>query len=329
MLSIEKEQGYSSSKPIMMWLPPTALILLKPFLIFNFKVSTLFFLAFNIIALITSGYLLQLTFDTESSSKKIKFKTILASIIFLPAWDCINFGQVSIYLLLFLSLFIFFLKKENYTLAAITLIPLSLKPHLFIIFGLALLLWLYKNKEWKFFLTALTSLCFLITASYLQNSHSLLNWLEAISKGGVHGAVTTQEWMPATIGTWLRIFLGQDQTYLMWIPTSIGMLYITLLDLKKDLLKIICISLTCTPYGWYYDQSIFLTLQIYLIYNNKTTFVFLIQIFYLLFKLAPLLNIELAQHHFAIFLIFWALIVLTLKASSENYSSSEKSSIST
>ena len=113
--------------------------------------------------------------------------------------------------------------------------------------------------------------------------------------------------MSATIGTWFRIFLGQEKTFLMWAPTIIGVFSILFLNFKKDLLKIICISLLCSPYGWYYDQSILLILQIYLIYNNGLAYVLLIQFLYFTFKIAPLFFQQsiIAQHHYTIFLIFW------------------------
>lgn len=333
MLDVQRSLGLVGENPIMMWVAPWVLVILKPFLVFNFETSFLSFLVFNVFSLIFCSYILQITYSTN---KKFSYTTCLLALFFLPAWDCINYGQISIILLLALCLANYFLEKNKILLASLCFSILSIKPHLFIYLAALTFFWALQNNRLKLIYATTLSTTALLSLYYFQNRTAIFDWIAVMTNYGSEGSIKTSQWAAATIGTWLRVIFGVDKIYLIWLPCLLALLFLAYLLFNKGLAKksykeilplSLSISLLSSPYAWLYDQSLFLICQVFIFYNNKAAprKLFTIQAIYLLIIAHP----NWAQQHFAALLGVWVLYSACTdsvsKESSSAASSGEKS----
>ena len=330
MLSAQNDLGFTGKTPIMMWAAPWVILILKPLLIFNFKISFLSFLVFNLFALFLSSYLLQLAYSNDS---RISKSTFLLPLFFIPAWDCINYGQISILLLTALCLANYFLEKNKTLAASICFSLLSIKPHLFIYLAPMTLLWAIKQKKINIIGYTFACSVTLISIFYLIHPETSKSWFLAMLSYGTTGAVKTSEWAPATIGTWLRVIFGKEKTYLIWLPSLVAFVFLVIknkskeIEYKEMLPMGLSISMFCSPYSWLYDQSLFLICQSYFYNKGGLKNIVIIQVVYILLKLQP----NFAQQHFALMLPIWLLFsILTYSSitgsTTSSSSSGEKSS---
>ena len=328
MLEIENLLNYKDSLPIMMWLPPWALIVFTPFMLAGFKAGFLSFLIFNLVLLLLSSYLLQRAFSTE---RKFQLSTCLLALLFFPAWDCINFGQISIILLFALSSAIFLVIHNQLFLAGLFVAILSFKPHLFILLGITSIFWTIKKRKYLFAASTILSLFALVFITDLKHGDALQFWLMALRNNEAIGRIKTSEWAPATIGTWLRLIFGIEKTYLMWLPTLAGLPLLVFVYSKKrsssfakNIALTTALSVMLSPYAWFYDQSLLLVCQIYLFYSGGLKKMIALQFGYFILKLIPGVH----QEHFVIMLPLWLLACYSSSTSGSMGSSSNSSELS-
>jgi hypothetical protein len=95
-------------------------------------------------------------------------------------------------------------------------------------------------------------------------------------------AVPVDRWKVATIGNVLRTVLASPAgppSWPMWGVTlataSAATVYVLLThpraSLAESLLPVLALSVVCSPYGWYYDQTVLLPGQIALLATDRQT----------------------------------------------------------
>jgi len=117
-----------TEQALMMWNPPWLLIIMAPILQFDFQTSAIIFRALNILMFLVSVLLLSKAFSFENSLTE---KLMCASLTFFPFWETLGAGQVSVFLLLGISMFMYAPKaKYPYLLETLGFILLTIKPHI-------------------------------------------------------------------------------------------------------------------------------------------------------------------------------------------------------
>lgn len=178
---------------------------------------------------------------------------------FAPVIVCLIAGQLSIFLLTGVVLFLF-LHRSRPALAGAALLPCALKPHLFLVFGLVLLLWVIQRKAFRVlagFAVALLSSC-AITLSF--DPHVWRQYFAMMGETRV-----MQVFIP-TFGAALRYLIDRNAVAWQWTPLAAGSLWaIWYFWTRRDRwdwmhqgLILLVVSDVCAPYGYFTDECILL-----------------------------------------------------------------------
>ena len=266
----------NDSLTIMMWAPPWTAVLLAPVLLLPFSSSAQFWFITNVFLFFFSAVLLSKRF---SKNDRANTYGILSAVFFYPIYENLLWGQISVFLLFFLSLFFFLIttpeskrgKYHDYWIG-ISLIPLTTKPHLLYLLYLSVFIWVFRTKRWNVLVASLGSLSLLIIITVAISPHSITYWLQSLfSTPSDSNIPSVMQWKSAAFSSSLRELLTRHQStppiWPMWFLPLAACGALAFYYMKKDftwqhhLPTILCISLITTPYGWLYDYSLLLVIQ--------------------------------------------------------------------
>ena len=199
---IEKlERDLGREEPaVLMWNPPWTLTLVMPFGLLPPRVAHLLWLAISLAILLLSAELLWRLYSTNHSHRWL---TVLG-LAFVPSLIALTAGQISPWLLLGATLFLFAVSREQWMLAGMASVLLAIKPHLSYLFWLALLLWCIQERQWKLIFGGLLlgGLCSLIPI--WNDPDVFTSYLDALRNR------PPAEYDSPTLGTLLRLWCDTD-----------------------------------------------------------------------------------------------------------------------
>ena len=261
----------NSGLVIMMWSPPWLLVLLSPILAFDFQVAAGAWFLLNVVMWILSVILLSSMFSNNARERRY---ITIAGVFFYPIVENLLWGQISVFVLFFLVLFMFLLYRDKDFLAGILLIPCTVKPHLFILFAVVLLWWMFRNRRFNMLYGALLGSVVLLIVTHIINNQVVANWYQAILSGPNDPLTPSVfQWKSATLSALIRSNLPAAETnafvWIYWIipllATIICLGYLLRskieIELRNLIPPVLCLSFLVAPYGWFYDQSILVITQ--------------------------------------------------------------------
>jgi len=233
--------------------PPWALPLMSILFFGSYEFVSMTWPIVNIVLWIWTVFLFQ-------SLNKIpisKAQVVLNSLLFIPLYTCLIFGQMGILMLFFCVATIVGLKNNRDTLAGFCFSILSLKPQLFFLLAVCLAIWLVRSKRYKFFVSALTAFGLLNLIPFLYHPQIYTEWLSSD-----YSPIWLQT---ATLATMTR-FLINDWTGslhnwpVLFFPL-VGLALVLLwqyrtswqLDLRRHTGFLIAASIIFAPYAWPHD----------------------------------------------------------------------------
>lgn len=251
------------SFPFVIATVPWAFILLAPILMFSFKTAALFLLIINLFVIYALYKLVPKLFDIKDFDPSA---CALAAILFIPNAHLFLMGQFTLIISFFLVAMCLALKARQDIIAGILFLPLTIKPHLSYLF-LAMIFYVgFREGRWKFMWSLSVSAISLGVITHFCNSQIYSEWLNLRSSPLI--------WMGSTIATPIRLLLIDSNGVVpRWPAVVIPMITLisSIFCLRKvssldQLLKLtpflICLSLFSAPYGWLYDQTLILFVQI-------------------------------------------------------------------
>lgn len=270
----QQHAGLQEAGPRMFWCPPWALILMQPVVSihdlatsqFYWMKFCLFFFGISVIAVY--AYL------RKFLTKPLHHLLVLGFGFGMPqVWDLTLSAQISIVLLIWFLISLYFLENKNLLLAGIALAPLTIKPHLFYLVWIYLLWNLLINKEWRVPIGMFIGLLMLIVSSEIIMPGSVSFWLKTFEFSETDSiAVPRGSWTCATLPSILRLLLdAQNPSLNVIVPGVFGICLIW--DLMKENIEIslkgVCLlllplSLLTAPYGWFFDEVVLLPLSMVL-----------------------------------------------------------------
>jgi hypothetical protein len=140
-------------------------------------------------------------------------------------------GQIGGVLLLGLTGFTWaIIRRKDFT-AGLFLAVLTLKPHVLLPFGIAVLLWTMRERR---------------LSPHLEFARSQV----------------PDEDLVSTAGAALRLLIGFDRFWIQWLPALVGIGWVTFYctrrfdswDWKREMPLLAAVSWICAPYGWVYDM---------------------------------------------------------------------------
>jgi hypothetical protein len=143
ILPLEQAQNFPPGVPVLvMGNPPWSLPLMAPLGLLGAKTAELLWIALSLVCLIASVRMVWRLHGSPRSSLNVLGYT------FAPALSCLFSGQVTIFVLFGLVLFLR-LHRSRPFLAGASLWLCMLKPHLFLPFGIVLLLWVVLTRSYR------------------------------------------------------------------------------------------------------------------------------------------------------------------------------------
>lgn len=263
---LQKSLGFQGSIPLMMLSPPWTLAIIAPLgfaqsYVLSWIVTISLLIASVAIAskLLMDVYFRDIKISEVSDPSGYRY---LFAFTFYPVLLALKFTQMAPLLLLGVAGFIYFEKKEKRGAAGLFLALTLLKPHLFLLIWLALLL----RREWKVVASAVAPIAALTAISlwrYPQVFHSYRELMSSpfpsIAMSGILSGVRD-------------LFRSRSTFWIQFIPPVFGAGWFAWYWRKhrrnwiwSDRMPfLIAASVIFAPYGFVFDQSLFMVPIIYL-----------------------------------------------------------------
>jgi hypothetical protein len=183
----------------------------------------------------------------------------LAGLCFAPALACLGMGQAGIFCLLGLVLFLY-LHRIRPLLAGIALWLCALKPHLFLPFAAALLLWIVWSRAYRVVAGfALAMAASLVIVFWIDPSA----WLQY--RQMMHASAIDREFIP-TLSLLLRLAIAPGRLWLQSIPSIAACIWAFWYTFRHRhhwnwLIYgsvLMLVSVLVAPYAWLSDQVVLL-----------------------------------------------------------------------
>jgi hypothetical protein len=258
--------GFHRPIPLMFLCPPWVLTMVAPLGFFHsYVIAWLCWFAIVTTSLaIASRLLMDIYFgDLEipeiSQPRSYRF---LFCFTFYPALLALKFTQLSPLVILGVACCLHFNRKHKPILAGLFLSLTLLKPHLVLLFWLALLL----DREWKILTTCAAMACALTAISLARFPHGITEYRALMA--GPYITLTVSGMFAG-----LRAMFPDHNTYwLQWVPPAIGVCWMLVYwwkrrdkwNLTDRLPAIITASILAAPYGYLHDQTMLMVPIIYL-----------------------------------------------------------------
>jgi hypothetical protein len=268
LYAVERAQGLPDPVPIMMWNPPWLVMLLSPALSFDFLTSCAVWLGVSIVLMGVAGILAARTYVPGVRPAPM---VVAAMFLFEPHLSSIRFGQLGILYAVCVAAFLFGARRNDPMTMGLSLVPLTVKPHLFYLAFVFLAYWILVDRKWKVVLWAAIGFAVLLAATELSYPHAIARWLEALTtQPPMHWAVGT------LVGVVRTVIFSLTGEVVQWplavIPGLTVAGFVAWLaivrpdpDVVWRLPAVLGLSLFTAPYGWLFDQAQLVVIQVGLV----------------------------------------------------------------
>lgn len=258
MGKLERAAGYIGQGSFYMRNPPWSLPLALPLGFVSSAIATLPWSLLMVAILVLCVRTLWKTFGKPGSHLH------LLGYCFPPALLCVVMGQTSLFLLLGLVLFLR-LHRERPFWAGAALWFCTLKPHLFLPFGVALIAWILVTRRYRIVLGAAAAMAASCLATEIIDPGA---WSQYWHWSHVSGI--SAEFIPC-LSVAFRNMIQPEAKWLAFVPAALGSFWALAYfwrhrhtwDWMENGSLLVLVSLLVAPYCWIYDQSLALPALLY------------------------------------------------------------------
>ena len=255
LLPLQLYAGRTFNVPVMMWNPPYTLPLVMPFGALEYRLSRFLWFLLHIALIVGCASFIWRFYQGSPARTWIAW---LVAFSFIPTLFTLKVGQISVFLLLGTVLFLKFIQRPAWWLAALSMLLMVIKPHTLYLVPLAFLFWTISRRHWALLagstlgILAATAIALLFNPSVLQQYvYAARHYLPYL-------------WATPTIGGTLRHFLGPDKLWLQFAPAALGVVWFgyywskNRLDWQwpQQLPLLVAISVLTASYGWTFDYVV-------------------------------------------------------------------------
>lgn len=254
VLPIERQAGFpNDTPPMVMRNAPPALLAVLPLGFFPVRLASVYWGVILAGALGLSIRIVAGLFERERS-----LATLIAC-SFAPALSCLIAGQMSIFALLGLVLFLKMQHRSPFW-AGCSLWLCALKPQIFVLFGIVLVLWVVKNRSYRVLAGLLVTLGASAACAMALDPHVWADYFRMLQKEKI------PDLMIPCIGTVLRLITWPDRAWVQLIPLALGSAWAVWYFFRNqdswEWLEhgssVMLASVLAAPYSWFMDQSVLL-----------------------------------------------------------------------
>jgi hypothetical protein len=179
--------------------------------------------------------------------------------LFAPALACLMAGQLGIFCLLGISVFLLWHERRPFYAGA-ALLPLTLKPHLFLAVGLVLLCWVVRRRSPRILAGLVAAMAASFAAVLLFDREA---WAQYITL--MHSNLIQDRFAP-TLSAYLRLDISPATVWLEYLPAAAACGWALWYfwsrrdrwDWMDQGLLVLLVSVTCAPYAWLTDEAVLL-----------------------------------------------------------------------
>jgi uncharacterized protein len=266
ILPMERAVGFPSGLPaFIMPNPPSALLLVLPLGFLGPVAAELVWLALLLACLVASVRMVWIMHGRP------KNQLHWLGYSFAPALSCLLSGQVTIFLLLGLALFLRFHRSRPF-LAGVSLWLCMLKPHLFLPFGVVLIVWVILTRSYKILVGTVVALGVSSAVALMLDPLVWVQYGQMMSTARINRLV-----IPC-LSIMLRQKLSPNTIWLQYLPAVLGCVWaLTYFRRHRDdwdwiehgsLLMLV--SLLFAPYTWFMDQAILIPALLHAAYVTRS-----------------------------------------------------------
>ena len=258
ILAIERSVGWHGLAPIIMFNPPSGLLLTLPLGIVSPKTGYLLWSLFALGSWLGSIHMLW------NMNGRPNNDLHFIGYFYAPALACFVLGQMAEFVLLGLTLFLYF-HRTRPSLAGVALVLCALKPHLFLPFGAVLLVWTVAHRAYRLLSGAAIALAISCVVPLILDP-SIYSQYAAMARTS-----RVKTLIIPTLSELLRVAVNPNAFWLQFLPAFAGCLWAiwyfrrhrTVWDWRTHGPLLMLVSVVVAPYAWYFDGTVLLPSILY------------------------------------------------------------------
>ncbi len=252
-LQLERSLGANWSEPLVIPNPPIILGVLAPLGFLDAKAGAMLWLI-----LLSAGLAASIWIVWDLNGRR-RGGLHLLSLCFVPILYCLAIGQIGIFLLLSILLFLW-LHRSHPFLAGAALAFCMVKPHLFLPFGVALTLWVFRKRSYRLLGGFAVALLAASAVAFWFDPHAWSHWVQSLR------LARPEQFPVPTLSRELRAWLMPGATWLGFLPDAIACAWaIWYFRARQDAwnwmdhgMLLLIVSAGCAPYSWITDEALLL-----------------------------------------------------------------------
>jgi hypothetical protein len=253
ILPIQHAAGYNLNRPMLMRNPPSGLFLAVPLGFVGARTGAVLWSLALVTSLMGSIRMLWIMHG------RLPDRLHLVGYCFPPALACLLAGQIGIFMLLGVTLFLYFHESKPY-FAGAALLLCALKPHLFLPFGVALLAWIVTRKAYRILVGGSAALMVSLALSFFLDPAGWSHYAHMAS-----AAKLQEEFIP-TVSLVFRLIVHRNAVWLQAVPAFAGCVWALRYfwtrrkqwNWMDQGLLLLIVSVMVAPYAWFTDEAVLL-----------------------------------------------------------------------
>ncbi len=249
----ERSIGNPNTVPPMVRNPPWAIVLVLPLAWFSYQTAFALWTVLSIVVVVGCARVAWNLYNPSPS-----LAPAFLSLLFGPTICLLMLGQVTVLVLLGITVFLTQVERRRDWLAGASLLLILLKPHIAIYFLLAVVLWTMQSKRWTILVSGALAVAAATVAALAINPHIFLQYLELVRQfahetetypnlgGLLYTATGHHGWavLPQLIGAvWLAFYWRRHGADWEW---------------QTDGVLVLLVSVVCSYHSFPYDEILFL-----------------------------------------------------------------------
>ena len=248
----ERSVGFpAAAKALFMRNPPWSLPLVYPLGFLGYRAASILCTLLLLASLVGSVHMLWVMHGRPRNLRSMLGYT------FGPALFCLINGQISLFALLGLVLFLR-LHRTRPFLAGVSLWLCMLKPHLFVAFGVVLLVWIFVSRSYRILAGAVSAIAATSAITFLLDPMAWAQYSEMVRAHQMQ-----RDYMPC-LSFYLRHWLSPQTLWVQYLPIALACVWaLTYYWLRRDQWDwmkygspLMLVSILAAPYVWLYDHVV-------------------------------------------------------------------------
>lgn len=245
------------TRPVAAWSPPWTFAAFAPFAPLDFAAARW---AWRFVQIATVFVAVSMLWRVYGGPPGQLIWAWCAALAWYPTLQTLGLGQHSNLVLLGVAGWLAGLTAGRPFAAGACLALVLVKPQNLYLAGFLIVVWMADRRQWRMAAGAVAGTVLFTAVTLLPNPAVFAQYLEALTNRPPSNTV------PPTPGMLLRMTFGESQFWLVFVPPIAGVLWAVWYyarnraawDWAERLPVVVLVSCITSPYGWMYDQILFL-----------------------------------------------------------------------